>query len=304
MSYATQGREVFRATSAAPLLTGPKQDVGAGAATALKSCDGDGVVYMGDSQKIQEAVKQIQHHASDIRKEAGLVGTASTHVACRGKVQNAVREAKSAAEDAKRLLRGLAVCTGGTPNERDLRRLTQQKLKENLTGASKGLEAALKQYEAAEVEAVKSREVAHAIPTSSSSSGLEMGEVAADIEEARLGGSQLRALEDVTQAEVDTHAAIAEEYVAEVRNLEQDIKGLQRVMVDLADHAHSQGETLDNIEANMLTAAHHTGEATEQLVVASRYQKSYNKKLMWLLALVFILATTVLVIVAHTAHLI
>merc|ERR1712039_634109 len=100
---------------------------------------------------------------------------------------------------------------------------------------------------------------------------------------------------DVTEAEVETHAAIVEEYAQEITTLDADIQQLQRAMVDLAEHAHSQGETLDSIEANMSQTVDTSADAREQLVIASTHQQRGNKLIFYLLILAAVIAFAIVV---------
>merc|ERR1712118_16892 len=77
---------------------------------------------------------------------------------------------------------------------------------------------------------------------------------------------------DASEAEVDLHAAIAQEYAPEVSNLNRDIRSISGVMRQLADETAVQGEQLDSIESMMAQAADSTTGATVEIGAAQRNQ--------------------------------
>jgi len=263
----------------------PKNSSSSSAAPPQPGQDGDRS-YVEDSRKIKEAVQKIQTSTADVRKELGLLGTAPANKQGRQRVQDAVKAGRAAAEEAKCLLRALPVMGAERFQEQNLRKLTQQKLTENLMGATQLLEAACREYEAAEVEIAKRPAVTASTSkdkrSSSASAGwLELSEAPAD---PSSGGVRISTQEqDVSQSEVETHAEIVEEYSKEVMTLHSNIEGLQRVMVDLHQNTISQGEMLDNIENNLSQANAATGDATEQLVQASRHHQRGTKCIYFLL---------------------
>lgn len=273
-------------------------------ARTLKARDGDSA-YLEDTRKVTEAVQRIQQLAADVRKESSMLGTAQSYAGSKKKVEEAVRLAKSVAEEARRRLQGLAVAGVTDVSEQKHRQLQQQKLTENLMGATRALEAASRAYEAADAERARRVSVAASGPggpaTNGTAPGVELHamDAAAAGSEAGSGQQALRMLQDtdVSQAEVETHAAIVEEYTEQISSLSQDIKDLQRAMVDLADHTRAQGEVLDDIESNLSRATDNTGGATEQLVAASQQQRRGTKWILWLMLLATLIAATVIIVV-------
>lgn len=250
-------------------------------------------------------MKKIQQYTADIRRETSMLTTAHSYAGGqKKKVQEAAQAAKATMLEARRLLEGFPTGGGGSVSEQNHRRLTQQKLTENLMGASKALEAAFRAYEVAEVERQR-RDAAEAAAASSGRgsgvAGVEMGAMDASpsaVEAGRLGQQQVQDM-DVGEAEADVHTAIVEEYVQEISQISNSISVLQKAMVDLAEHAQAQGTTLDVIEANMSSAIQSTDGATEQLTHASRNHRTGTKLIFWLLLLAVIIVVALIVIVAR-----
>jgi len=315
MSYAARQRDDDAATARKSPLLAVSQAGQAGQARHMnngKWLQPHEQLQVGDTQRIQEAVQKIQGCAAAIRKETGVIGTASTYTP--GKAHEAVREAKNTLEEAKSLLQGFAICGGGgggSASEPHHRRLMQQKLTENLMGAYKSFEDSWKEYEVAEKDrANRQAAVAAATPQAKAGGrprggpGVELGTMespqeSVDVEAGVVviqPGRQLQEM-DVSNAEVETHAAIVEEYAANINQVEQDIRSLKNAMVTLAEHTVEQGEMLDNIEANMATAVDGTQGATQQLTIASQTQHRGRMRLLWMLAFVFVLAGILLILV-------
>merc|ERR1712176_844899 len=100
---------------------------------------------------------------------------------------------------------------GVSAEERNLRRLTQQKLGENLMGASKALEAASLAYESTEKERLRRDAAAAASAAPAVDGGGSHVELAGMEAEDRQQTMQLQEV-DLTEAEADVHAAIVQEY--------------------------------------------------------------------------------------------
>lgn len=267
---------------------------------AKSSTPRSGDAFQAESQKVQEAVRKIQQHAADIRKEANLLSTSPAHGMCKAKekAQLAVREAKSTNDTALMALQGLArAVTGGVDGqslsieEQNSRKFMHQKLTENLAASLKAVDQAFLSYETAEAEAMRKQAAPTTMATPLVAAAVdpalapeELSPPDADLEAGRQ--SQAAALQhDTMPAETEIHAAIAEEYARDLTHLSQDMQSLQRAMVDLADVTSSQGELLDNIEANMSNAVENSSQATEELVQTSQTQRRGTKRFMWLLVI-------------------
>lgn len=266
---------------------GSRQD-----ARALQpTCDGD-TMHLEDGRSVQRAVEQIQQHAADIRKEAGMLGIAASpgSSGARSRVQEHVEAATLAAGDARRLLERPGGITGLVlPSEQHARDLTQQKLEDTLAGATKALELARGDFEAAD-RAYASRGASNPTdePDRRSAAGAELYSTEPQQQ------LQQRA---ITDAEVELHAQIVSETTDQMANLTQSFRSLQRAMVDLAEHTQAQGETLESIETHVARSMEDTGNATELLADASQRQQQSNRWLFWLLLFAFVLAIIVMVTV-------
>lgn len=267
-------------------------------------------MYFDECIKVQRAVKRIQQHTADIRKEAILISAAS----CAGdpeakqRVQEHVKAATIAAEEARRLLERPGGLVGVAPaNNLKLRELTQQKLNDNLTSASKAFEMAWQEFQ------VAAAAFANRGTTNAATSPFNVGGVASvemhfidnvnpTTEETLFRHQQQQQQRDITDAEVEAHAQIVSETADQMSSINQNIRALQRAMVDLAEHTQAQGETLESIESHVARSMDNTHDATELLTNASQRQQQGNKLLFWVLLLALVLAIVVMLAVWHHSH--
>lgn len=265
-------------------------------ARVFKSRDGDSA-YLEDSRRVQAAVKDIEQLTAEIRRETNSLGTSQLGPAKR-KVLDASKAAFERLGEAKRLLDGFGASSSGLSlPEQNLRKTMQQKQSMALSSVSESLKVAIAGFEAAEAERSKrDAQSSSGSKAARTASGVEMHTMEGGATDVEQGRRQMQEI-DLTEAEAETHAAIVDEFVEELHTLQSGIQGLQRAMVDLAEHAKAQGETLDIIEATTTRAAENTAGAREQLVITSNSQRTGSKLLYTLLAVAVFLAVTIIIVV-------
>lgn len=238
---------------------------------------------------VSEAVKRIQQCTAEIRKEANLLAP-STSAASRKKVEATLHTGNQAVQDAKRRLEKLSYNGGDTFGEQRNRSLMQQKLSENLTKGIRDLQVSFQVFEQAEKRVAEMPTTTPPRPTED----LEMGSLPAG------QGQRLQATADlVSEAELDVHTAIVEEYAQDISTLAQDVRGLQQAMADLSFHTKVQGDLLDSIEGDFLSSTQNTANASEQLTQASHSQRRGSKFIYWLLLLAAVLAVILIFVVVY-----
>jgi len=174
-------------------------------------------------------------------------------------------------------------------DDKKMQRLMYQKLAESLERSSVELEEAWKDYVAAEASWAAQQQQESV--SSSSTTDLEAGQAA--------GQLTFKDPEAVAAAELEMHGAIADEYAREVSELAQNMQGLQRAMMDLAQHTQAQGEMLEHIEHNMDEAADKTAKAVEQVEITEENQRKAMRFTLCLMMLVVGVSATVLYNVYH-----
>ncbi|CAJ1335639.1 unnamed protein product, partial [Effrenium voratum] len=154
-----------------------------------------------------------------------------------------------------------------------LHKLKEQKFRESVDKLSKELSDVWAQWQEAE-EAWRAR--AASDPEAAEPASLE--EAAPDLEQA-----QVARQEEVSAGEIQLHAAMVDEYVQDVSNLSQNMRDMQRALLDLARITEAQGGSLDNIEKGMEQASASTDGAARELRVTHDRQTSMRKTLCMLL---------------------
>jgi t-SNARE complex subunit (syntaxin) len=90
--------------------------------------------------------------------------------------------------------------------------------------------------------------------------------------------------------------AIIDERKEDMVFLENEMRNLNEVFIDIAKLIHDQGQDLDTIEANTSTAVVETDKGVDELKKASEYQKSSRKKLCCLTLLLVIIVAAIAIV--------
>jgi len=269
--------------------------------------------HVQDSKAVSEAVKRIQQLCADIRRETNMLSSIAGSVHERkARVQEAETAAKAILEEADKRLKAFPACSGQSTGEQNYRRLTCQKLTESLTNASQALETALHRFELAIAERLR-RDSAMASASSADGtcniknghpeavalSNMEAGEGLQLSQQQQQQPPQQHLQLDISQAEADFHAAIVDEYAADVTAVSNGMASLRSAMVDLAEHARTQGLALETLEGNMANAAVSSKDATTQLSKTDRYHRAGTKFFFRLLFLAAMIAASLIIIVVR-----
>lgn len=279
-----------------------------------------------DTQAIRVAVQIVQHGTEEIKRQAAaLTAVAASIPDIKSRAAEAEQKSKAAARDARQFLRSFSEVSrphgirsrlgpGHIMPQQDqiMRRLTQQKLDENLTVAEKSLDDAWLIFK----RVVQERELQAAPAASRGRSIVTLP----NMDETQSQGSpadgseryseevlnvrseqqlQLQLLDNSQQATVELHTTIALEYAEQVTTLHRDIVGLQQCVVDLASLTHEQGSVLDDIEANMGEVVEKSQGAVEQLAVTGKAQQKRSKCILRLLVFAMVAASASVMAVAR-----
>ncbi|CAJ1414066.1 unnamed protein product [Effrenium voratum] len=152
-----------------------------------------------------------------------------------------------------------------------LHKLKEQKIRESVDKLSKELSDVWAEWQAEEAWRARAASDPEAEPAS-------LEEAAPDLEQA-----QVARQEEVSAGEIQLHAAMVDEYVQDVSNLSQNMRDMQRALLDLAHITEAQAGSLDNIEKGMEQASASTDGAARELRVTHDRQTSMRKTLCMLL---------------------
>uniref|UniRef100_A0A1I8HYU0 t-SNARE coiled-coil homology domain-containing protein n=2 Tax=Macrostomum lignano TaxID=282301 RepID=A0A1I8HYU0_9PLAT len=101
-------------------------------------------------------------------------------------------------------------------------------------------------------------------------------------------------------ADLQDDLQAAEERESQLRQLEQDIVGINEMFKDLAQMVHEQGDMVDSIEDHVGQAVMQVDEGNKNLKQAVTYQKSARRKKI-IIALVVIVALAILAVIIYFA---
>lgn len=247
------------------------------------------------ADKVQASIQTIRRHSADIRKTAKSLNFTRNASSSAVHWKQVYRVSRDFVADTRRNLHELDPNTSSSSSdERKLQPLMHSKLVENLEQASEELEQSWQVFTAAEAAWAAQQQGQQTELAACASAA------SAELEEGRGPGAlSMKDAEAVAAAELDMHNAIAEEYAREVAALAQNMHGLQRAMVDLAQHTASQGETLEGIESQMEEAADKTAKAVQQVAATEEAQRNSQKWLLCVMAVVLCVSATVITSVWH-----
>lgn len=235
----------------------------------------------------------------------GMLATVNNVAAIRQKVaQQHAAPVSSTLEVAKGLLQEMTVGTDVSSNEQMTRRLTQQKLSEDLVGTERAFVAAQQEFEerATAREKQLASEAAMAAANAARAANGRSLETQEDERKRQLQEQLLVREQRAEQAAMETFGVHVNETVEEVSTVQRNIHSLQRAMMSLADHVRDQGYTLDSIEAQMGQTAEATENATEQLQQTDQRQQKGSKRVCCLVITGMLFAAVVIVVVWHRSN--
>eukprot|EP00397_Hematodinium_sp_SG-2012_P017466 GEMP01017862.1.p1 GENE.GEMP01017862.1~~GEMP01017862.1.p1 ORF type:complete len:296 (+),score=71.38 GEMP01017862.1:145-1032(+) len=97
-------------------------------------------------------------------------------------------------------------------------------------------------------------------------------------------------------AEMQFNDELLAERETDIRGIQSDIEGIKKLYKDLAVHVTTQGDDLDNIEANMEQTVGRTEQARDEIVISQNSQRRRSKTYCCLLV-ACVITLTVLIIV-------
>mmetsp|Transcript_48306 Transcript_48306/g.139947 ORF Transcript_48306/g.139947 Transcript_48306/m.139947 type:complete len:316 (+) Transcript_48306:47-994(+) len=245
-----------------------------------------------ESRKVQELIESVRGQAVHIRKQAQLLSASRRCTPSTRSAHEAARTGRADGEEARRLLQGLAAAPGSSIGEQSGARLRHQKLSESLLAVFTELEASWRSFEAAEASCTAVGNTASEVVCEEQASQAAAAAGSVDLEAGRTS-QRLENMESVAEAELETHAAIVDEYTEQIGVVARHVMDMRRALLDLADHTRSQGLTVDSLEHSMEQASGATSNAVEQITISSQRQHKNLKCVFWALFLVLLLAAAI-----------
>lgn len=223
---------------------------------SLSRLDSDSY-YVQDCRQIQNNTHAIQTAAGQISRLVSRTETDEDFQHCQQMVDKAVRQASETKQMLTRLKEHSR--SAGTIAESNNRRMMYHKLSDNLSITARVLEDVVKRFTTKERERMARR----------AESGMRDLEAEGDCELSARGAA------GVGQAQEVDVQVLEKDKMATLKRVDEDVRCLQEIYNDLANHCEDQEAILDTLESHMADANQDVKSATEQ-IESSKY--AYDRR--------------------------
>jgi len=224
-----------------------------------------------DESELQDCIRVILSKTSNVERFGQLLQGGDERVT--HDLRNEIEKIKAVSAQAHRELSRLnpASAEGDDHSLCEQRRIRYMKLKSNL-------EVALKQFGSISMLALSSARTA---ATGSILQSQSRDENAEQEEEQAMESVQEQIASDelvLAASELQFNDELLAEREADIKGIQRDMEGIKTLYKELAIHVHTQGEDLDMIETNVITAVSNTEQAREQIEVSNNSARRKNKQ--------------------------
>jgi len=230
-----------------------------------------------------------------------MIGTNKDTSELRDKLHDVLESTRKLAKDTGEDIKKMANLDGGTQSDNRQRKQQQQKLNQQFIQTwQKFSDVAKTVMEKERATVTLARKASHSIHDDNP---LLKSKAVDDDEEkqAFLAEDSLKKQrqQQVLQNELEFNDTIIAEREEGIREIESTINEVNTIFRDLAELVNEQGQMIDNIENNISQTVVRTDQANQELVKASKYQKSARTKMCCLLLIILIVAAVLTVIFVH-----
>jgi len=262
--------------------------------------DGD-TEYLRLNDEIASNIMKIQKNTETITKISSMIGTNKDTSELRDKLHDVLESTRKLAKDTGEDIKKMANLDGGTQSDNRQRKQQQQKLNQQFIQTwQKFSDVAKTVMEKERATVTLARKASHSIHDDNP---LLKSKAVDDDEEkqAFLAEDSLKKQrqQQVLQNELEFNDTIIAEREEGIREIESTINEVNTIFRDLAELVNEQGQMIDNIENNISQTVVRTDQANQELVKASKYQKSARTKMCCLLLIILIVAAVLTVIFVH-----
>jgi len=262
--------------------------------------DGD-TEYLRLNDEIASNIMKIQKNTETITKISSMIGTNKDTSELRDKLHDVLESTRKLAKDTGEDIKKMANLDGGTQSDNRQRKQQQQKLNQQFIQTwQKFSDVAKTVMEKERATVTLARKASHSIHDDNP---LLKSKAVDDDEEkqAFLAEDSLKKQrqQQVLQNELEFNDTIIAEREEGIREIESTINEVNTIFRDLAELVNEQGQMIDNIENNISQTVVRTDQANQELVKASKYQKSARTKMCCLLLIILIVSAVLTVIFVH-----
>eukprot|EP00300_Choanocystis_sp_HF-7_P041791 c8579_g1_i1.p2 GENE.c8579_g1_i1~~c8579_g1_i1.p2 ORF type:complete len:307 (-),score=70.77 c8579_g1_i1:46-927(-) len=262
--------------------------------------------YIRLDQKIRESLDKMIRNVAALSMDLQQLGTARDTPQVRDRLNATTEETKVLAREIGQNIKRIGTFEAGSENEKQARRLQQQKLKREFETALDSFRATERQKLAKEETVIKQ---ARAASVSAKSNPYRLSQQVTDSAMAASGRDAEAPLlaEDPDrlqriQAEINFNEAIIEERSNDIVQIEATIGEVNEIFKDLANIVSEQGEMLGQMDQNIESAVANTGGAAKQLRIANEYHKSARNKQVCCIIIVVVVIGIVIAAISLGLH--
>ncbi|GBC07541.1 hypothetical protein RclHR1_07520005 [Rhizophagus clarus] len=252
------------------------------------SISDDDIRYKNLSKNISQQVFNITSNVANIQRLVSHLGTTKDTPELRTKLHTITERTRELVKETSGNIKQLSHFQSTSGQNR---KLEQQKL-------SKDFQKTLAEFQKVQrLSAEKQREYVDKAKAHNVRNDIYEEDSGVAEEQPLIDDSQQRHKLQALDNEIEYNESLIAEREGEIREIEQGINELNEIFRDLGTLVTEQQSMLDNIESNVTNIAVNVRNATDELTVASRYQKKARKNMCCLL-LVFAIVGLVVVLAA------
>lgn len=255
----------------------------------MSSFDNSDAEFQRHSQFISTSVQKIYQNVSSMNRMVNQVGTAQETPEIRQQLHQIRTYTQQLIKDTDASFKDIVNC-----KDRHLK-IQRDRLVDEFTAALTAFQAVQKKTVDLEKNAIRQAKANVTIPKPPSSKNSANNSFPESSFENDFVNSRGQTQAQLQQEEIDLQAL--EEQERTIRELEDNIVGVNEIYKKLGALVYEQGQTVDSIEASVENASVFVQDGTEQLRRASHYSnQARKKKLILALILGGILAVIILLI--------
>ncbi|CAE7495067.1 pep12 [Symbiodinium sp. CCMP2592] len=251
-----------------------------------------------EHEAVEVALRRAVAGTAKLRRHVATLSTSAAGSVNVSEAKASHQSATAAISEASEALKAFRPKPSSSVSEQSLQKLREQKLKESLKKADDDLKEAWTSWQKAE-EAQKKAVAAAAAALADAPEGA----AATAATGPSTGQTMMATRGEISSGEANLHAAIVDEYAQDAERVSQQVREMQRALLDIAQIAQAQGETLDNIESGVSGAASSTGRGVRELQVTSQRQQLSLKRMLCMVVAAVLLAAATCAAAVHRADL-
>jgi t-SNARE complex subunit (syntaxin) len=251
--------------------------------------------YIQLNESVKRNIERISEIVGQYKRLAEIMGTPKDTAEVRQKAHDLAEDAKELIQSTTRDLKTLGRIDGGTPSENQQRRIQRNKLSSDFKTVFDRFQDTQKLAAERERAFVAKAKRDH-VQKQEQLSELEGGDSGTDETRNLVQDEERRQQQQKLESDIEYDDALISEREEGIIAIQRDMAELNHMMKEVNMLVVEQGGQVDTITDNIMQTAVRTTEGTEELMGASKYQRSARNKMCWILLICTVIFAIVLVI--------